>query len=100
VIFSGPGIVKVNVIRNIAGQIVNRDTLTGLILIVQNQITSQALKAINLLNFKVEIFQVCFSLSHTLLNCSIFYFYFKKKLILIFNFFLEINCYYFACSVS
>jgi DNA-directed RNA polymerase I, II, and III subunit RPABC1 len=63
VIFSGPGIVKVNVIRNIAGQIVNRDTLTGLILIVQNQITSQALKAINLLNFKVEIFQVCFSLS-------------------------------------
>jgi hypothetical protein len=82
VIFSGPGIVKVNVIRNIAGQIVNRDTLTGLILIVQNQITSQALKAINLLNFKVEIFQVCFSLSlTTLLNC-------------------EINCYYFACSVS
>ncbi|GAU17902.1 hypothetical protein TSUD_330280 [Trifolium subterraneum] len=58
VIFSGPGIVKVNVIRNIAGQIVNRDTLTGLILIVQNQITSQALKAINLLNFKVEIFQI------------------------------------------
>jgi hypothetical protein len=84
VIFSGPGIVKVNVIRNIAGQIVNRDTLTGFILIVQNQITSQALKAINLLNFKVEIFQVCFSLSlslTTLLNC-------------------EINCYYFACSVS
>ncbi|CAJ2671615.1 unnamed protein product [Trifolium pratense] len=58
VIFTGPGIVKVNVVRNIAGQIVNRDTLTGLILIVQNQITSQALKAINLLNFKVEIFQI------------------------------------------
>ncbi|MCI34791.1 DNA-directed RNA polymerases I II and III subunit RPABC1, partial [Trifolium medium] len=29
VIFTGPGIVKVNVVRNIAGQIVNRDTLTG-----------------------------------------------------------------------
>jgi len=58
VIFSGPGIVKVNVIRNIAGQIVNRDTLTGLILIVQNQITSQALKAVDLLSFKVEIFQI------------------------------------------
>lgn len=57
-IFSGPGIVKVNVIRNIAGQIVNRDTLSGLILIVQSQITSQALKAVNLLSFKVEIFQV------------------------------------------
>lgn len=59
VIFTGPGAVKVNAIRNIAGQIVNKDTLTGLILIVQNQITSQALKAVNLLNFKVEIFQVC-----------------------------------------
>ncbi|KAL5059227.1 hypothetical protein RYX36_030831 [Vicia faba] len=58
VIFSGPGIVKVNVIRNIAGQIVNRDTLSGLILIVQNQITSQALKAVDLLSFKVEIFQI------------------------------------------
>ncbi|XP_027188565.1 DNA-directed RNA polymerases IV and V subunit 5B isoform X2 [Cicer arietinum] len=58
VIFSGPGIVKVNVVRNIAGQIVNRDTLTGLILIVQSQITSQALKAVNLLSFKVEIFQI------------------------------------------
>lgn len=62
VIFSGQGVVKVNSIRNIAGQIVNKDTLTGLILIVQNQITSQALKAVNLLSFKVEIFQVCVSL--------------------------------------
>ncbi|KAJ1404188.1 RPB5-like RNA polymerase subunit [Sesbania bispinosa] len=58
VIFSGPGVVKVNVIRNIAGQIVNRDTLTGLILIVQNQITSQAMKAVKLFSFKVEIFQI------------------------------------------
>lgn len=62
VVFSGPGIVKVNGVRDIAGQIVNRESLTGLILIVQNQITSQALKAVNLLSFKVEIFQVCFSL--------------------------------------
>jgi len=67
VVFSGPGIVKVNGVRDIAGQIVNRESLTGLILIVQNQITSQALKAVNLLSFKVEIFQVCFSLSHSLL---------------------------------
>ncbi|XP_058740171.1 DNA-directed RNA polymerase V subunit 5A-like [Vicia villosa] len=58
VIFSGPGTVKLNVVRNIVGQIVNRDTLSGLILIVQNQITSQALKAVNVLSFKVEIFQI------------------------------------------
>ncbi|KAK7286698.1 hypothetical protein RJT34_21884 [Clitoria ternatea] len=58
VIFSGPGVVKVTTIRNIAGQIVNKDTLTGLILIVENQITSQALKAVNLFSFKVEIFQI------------------------------------------
>lgn len=51
---------KLNVVRNIVGQIVNRDTLSGLILIVQNQITSQALKAVNVLSFKVEIFQVRF----------------------------------------
>ncbi|TKY62687.1 DNA-directed RNA polymerase V subunit 5A [Spatholobus suberectus] len=58
VIFCGTGVVKVTDIRNIAGQIVNRDTLTGLILIVQNHITSQALKAVNLFSFKVEIFQI------------------------------------------
>ncbi|KAE9588629.1 hypothetical protein Lal_00003276 [Lupinus albus] len=58
VIFCGPGVVKVNVIRNIAGQIVNRETLTGLILIVQNQITAQALKAVKIFSFKVEIFQI------------------------------------------
>lgn len=58
VIFCGTGVVKVTEIRNIAGQIVNRDTLSGLILIVQNHITSQALKAVNLLSFKVEIFQI------------------------------------------
>ncbi|KAL5059228.1 hypothetical protein RYX36_030832 [Vicia faba] len=58
VIFSGPGKVKLNVIRNIVGQIVNRDALSGLILIVQNQITNQALKVVHTLSFKVEIFQI------------------------------------------
>lgn len=58
VIFCGTGVVKVTDIRTIAGQIVNRDTLSGLILIVQNHITSQALKAVNLFSFKVEIFQI------------------------------------------
>lgn len=50
---------KVNVIRGLATQIVNKDTLTGMILIVQNHVTSQALKAIDILSFKVELFQVC-----------------------------------------
>ncbi|KAM6547995.1 hypothetical protein CsatB_019671 [Cannabis sativa] len=58
VIFCGPGAVKVNTVRSIAAQIVNRDTLKGLILIIQNPITSQAQKALDCLSFKVEIFQI------------------------------------------
>lgn len=52
--------VKVTSVRGIAGQIVNRNTLTGLILVLQSQMTNQAQKAVELLPFKVEIFQVCF----------------------------------------
>lgn len=63
VIYCGPGIVKVNVIRGLHSQIANKDTLNGLILITQNQITSQALKTMELYPFKTEIFQVCFILS-------------------------------------
>lgn len=58
VIFCGPSVVKVHVIRSIASQIVNKETLGGLILIVQNHITAQALKAVDLFPFKAEIFQV------------------------------------------
>ncbi|KAG8372072.1 hypothetical protein BUALT_Bualt12G0028500 [Buddleja alternifolia] len=58
VIFCGPSIVKVNVIRAIATQIVNKDSLSRLILVVQNKITNQALKAVDLFSFKVEIFQI------------------------------------------
>nr|XP_027068831.1 DNA-directed RNA polymerase V subunit 5A-like isoform X1 [Coffea arabica] len=58
VLFCGPNVVKVNVIRGIANQIMNKDTLSRLILIVQNHITSQAMKAVDLLPFKVEIFQI------------------------------------------
>ncbi|KAF7819115.1 DNA-directed RNA polymerase V subunit 5A-like [Senna tora] len=58
VVFCWPGIVKVNVIRSLAALIVNKDTLTGMILIVQSHVTSQALKAIDLFTFKVEVFQI------------------------------------------
>ncbi|XP_040369460.1 DNA-directed RNA polymerase V subunit 5A-like [Rosa chinensis] len=51
-------IVKVNVIRGLHSQIANKDTLTGLILILQSQITSQALKTLDLYPFKVEMFQI------------------------------------------
>lgn len=61
---------KVTAIRNIAGQIVNRDTLSGLILIVESHVTSQALKAVELFSFKVEIFQVCDSISNIFHKCS------------------------------
>ncbi|PPE00862.1 hypothetical protein ES288_D09G144300v1 [Gossypium darwinii] len=58
VVFYGPGVVKVSGIRLIAGLITSKETLTGLILIVQNHITNQALKALDLFSFKVEIFQI------------------------------------------
>ncbi|PON83211.1 DNA-directed RNA polymerase RPB5 subunit, eukaryote/virus [Trema orientale] len=58
VIFCGPGVVKVNSVRSIAAQIVNKDTLTGLILILESQMTNQAQKSLDLLPFKVEIFQI------------------------------------------
>ncbi|KAI4300867.1 hypothetical protein L6164_034195 [Bauhinia variegata] len=58
VVFCGPDVVKINDVRSIFLQIANRNTLTGLILILQNHVTSQALKAINLFSFKVELFQI------------------------------------------
>uniref|UniRef100_A0A2P2JFZ1 Uncharacterized protein MANES_09G007600 n=1 Tax=Rhizophora mucronata TaxID=61149 RepID=A0A2P2JFZ1_RHIMU len=63
VIFCGAALVKVSTIRFIAGQIANRESLTGLILILRKEITSQARKAVNLFSFKVEVFQVCFLIS-------------------------------------
>ncbi|XWS57133.1 hypothetical protein CRYUN_Cryun09bG0146300 [Craigia yunnanensis] len=58
VVFYGPGTVKVSGIRLISGLITNKESLTGLILILQNHITNQALKALDLFSFKVEIFQI------------------------------------------
>lgn len=58
VIFCGPQLVKVNTIRGIGAQIVNKDSLSGLILILQSKITNQAQKQLDLFKFKVEIFQV------------------------------------------
>lgn len=58
VVFCGMGVVKVNSIRSIATQIMNKESLSRMILIVQNQITNQALKAVELFSFKVEIFKI------------------------------------------
>ncbi|OMO98770.1 hypothetical protein CCACVL1_04068 [Corchorus capsularis] len=58
VVFYGPGTVKVSGIRLISALITGKESLTGLILILQNHITSQALKALDLFSFKVEIFQI------------------------------------------
>lgn len=58
VIFCGLGVVKVGMIRLITVQITDRDSLTGLILVLQNNITNQAMKALDLFKFKIEIFQV------------------------------------------
>ncbi|CAH9104559.1 unnamed protein product [Cuscuta europaea] len=58
VIFCGQNVVKVSTIRGILSQIVNKETLNRLILVVQSQLTNQATKAVELFTCKVEIFQV------------------------------------------
>lgn len=59
VLFCEPGIIKVNDVRGITTKI-NPEGLDRLILVVQGKMTSQALKAVELFKFKVEIFQVNF----------------------------------------
>ncbi|KAL8128590.1 hypothetical protein V2J09_017745 [Rumex salicifolius] len=61
-IFCGPMMIKVSTIRGILTQLGNTESLTGLILVVQNQVTNQAMKSLDLLPFKVEVFQVSSSL--------------------------------------
>nr|GEW35648.1 DNA-directed RNA polymerase V subunit 5A [Tanacetum cinerariifolium] len=56
-VFCGTGAVKVNVIRWIATQIMNMDSLNRLIIVVQSHITNQAQKAVDLFSCKTEIFQ-------------------------------------------
>lgn len=56
--FFGTGMVKVNSIRSVAAEVLSQETITGLILVLQSHVTKQALKAIELFSFKVEIFQV------------------------------------------
>ncbi|CAH8268893.1 unnamed protein product [Arabidopsis lyrata] len=58
VVFFGTGMVKVNAIRSIAADVLSQETVTGLILVLQSQVTKQAMKAIELFSFKVEIFQI------------------------------------------
>lgn len=50
--------VKVNAMRSIAADVLSRESITGLILVLENHITNQALKAVELFSFKVELFQV------------------------------------------
>ncbi|KAL8215350.1 hypothetical protein R6Q57_004799 [Mikania cordata] len=57
-VFCGTGVVKVNAIRWIATQIMNKQDLNRLIIVVQSHITNQAMKAVDLFPFKVEIFQI------------------------------------------
>ncbi|KAL3746053.1 hypothetical protein ACJRO7_015064 [Eucalyptus globulus] len=55
--FCNPGPVKVNSIRYISGQIANKDGMSGLILVLQGEMTNQALKELDLFPFKVVVFQ-------------------------------------------
>ncbi|KAL1220766.1 DNA-directed RNA polymerases IV and V subunit 5B [Cardamine amara subsp. amara] len=58
VVFCGSGMVKVNEMRGIAADVLSQETITGLILVLQSHITNQALKAVELFSFKVELFQI------------------------------------------
>ncbi|XP_010508730.1 PREDICTED: DNA-directed RNA polymerases IV and V subunit 5B isoform X2 [Camelina sativa] len=53
VLFCGTGTVKVNEMRVIAADVLNRESITGLILVLQGHITNQALKAVELFTFKI-----------------------------------------------
>jgi len=59
-VFCGTGIVKVNAMRVIAADVLSRENITGLILVLQSHITNQALKAVELFSFKVELFEVIY----------------------------------------
>ncbi|XP_047318756.1 DNA-directed RNA polymerase V subunit 5A-like [Impatiens glandulifera] len=58
VLFLGTGAVKVSSIRSIGNQIMDKDNLSLLILIVQSQVTNQAQKAVELFPFNAEIFKI------------------------------------------
>ncbi|CAN4111216.1 unnamed protein product [Withania somnifera] len=58
VIFCGPNSVKINVIRSILAQIMNKESLSRLILVIQNQLTNPAMKVLEDSSFKTEIFQI------------------------------------------
>ncbi|PON73276.1 DNA-directed RNA polymerase RPB5 subunit, eukaryote/virus [Trema orientale] len=58
VIFCGPDMVNLTSVRSLADQINNEDKLTGLILILENQMTDKARKSLDLLQLKLEIFQI------------------------------------------
>ncbi|ESQ52852.1 hypothetical protein EUTSA_v10017724mg [Eutrema salsugineum] len=58
VLFCQSGIVKVNAVRGIAAHILSRESITGLILVLQSHITNQAWNSFELFSFKVELFQI------------------------------------------
>ncbi|KAL3381791.1 hypothetical protein AABB24_001740 [Solanum stoloniferum] len=58
VIFCGPNSVKMNVIRSILSQIMNKESLSRLILIIENPMTNPAMKVVEDSPFKTEIFQI------------------------------------------
>ncbi|KAJ4827390.1 hypothetical protein Tsubulata_023258 [Turnera subulata] len=57
-VFCGPGIVKIATVRHIVSQIVNRDGLSGLVLVIHSNLTKQAEKALEVFSFKVETFWI------------------------------------------
>lgn len=82
VLFCGPNIVKVNVVRAIAAKIYNSN-LSRLILVVQNKMTNQALKALDLLSIKVEVFQVYFQIFFIGMLASFLWYSYSNKLLCI-----------------
>ncbi|KAM7258827.1 hypothetical protein ACFE04_014568 [Oxalis oulophora] len=58
VIYGGPSQLKVNSIRGIISDISDKQSLTGLMLILQGNISSPAMKHLETVSFKVEIFKI------------------------------------------
>lgn len=68
VTFMGTDDIKVDTIRNLYGKIMNQQSLSGLIVVIQSKMTAFAVKELQKWPFKVEIFKVSFKFQINYVN--------------------------------
>ena len=68
VTFMGTDDIKVDTIRNLYGKIMNQQSLSGLIVVIQSKMTAFAVKELQKWPFKVEIFKVSYKFQINYVN--------------------------------